>query len=63
MSEQSLVSPIRESGPQPVEHRQTGKAYVAPGLTVYGQMSELTASGSGPVVEVEATALPVAARP
>jgi hypothetical protein len=52
MSEESLVSPVRESGPQPVEHRPR-KAYVSPGLKVYGKMSELTASGTGFTAEDE----------
>ena len=50
MSEESLVSPVRESGPQPVEHRPA-KAYVSPSLKVYGKAVDLTASGTGPLSE------------
>ena len=52
MSEESLVPPVRESGPQPVEHRPR-KAYVSPGLKTYGKMSELTTSGTGFTAEDE----------
>jgi hypothetical protein len=51
MSEESLVSPVRKTGPQPAEHRPARKAYFSPELKVYGKMAELTASGSGPLTE------------
>jgi hypothetical protein len=53
MSEESLVSPVRKTGPQPAEHRPARKGYVYPELKVYGKMWELTAGGTGPVSELE----------
>ena len=50
MTEESLVSLVGESGPQPVEHRPA-KAYFSPELKVYGKAVDLTASGTGPSVE------------
>jgi len=47
---ENLVLPMKETKPQPVEHR-LAKAYVVPRLKVYGEMSELTAAGSGPTPE------------